>query len=67
MDGPDSELDSLTSMVCFGSLDIDPSRIPKGCIIPSKLTFSIVFNADGSFKKYKCRLVLRGDIIPHLN
>jgi len=56
------ELESLQSMGCFGPLDVDPSQIPKGQIIPSKLIFSIVFNADGSFKKYKCRLVLRGDL-----
>ena len=31
------ELESLRSMACFGPLDIDPSNIPKGHIIPSKL------------------------------
>jgi len=60
--GSGGELESLQSMACFGPLDIDPSNIPKGHIIPSKLIFSIVFNADGTFKKYKCRLVLRGDL-----
>ena len=60
--GTGGELDSLKSMECFGPLDVDIKSIPKGQIIPSKLIFSIVFNADGSFKKYKCRLVLRGDL-----
>jgi hypothetical protein len=60
--GPGGELDSLKTMDCFGLLDTDISTIPKGQLIPSKLIFSIVFNADGSFKKYKCRLVLRGDL-----
>ena len=60
--GTGGELDSLKLMECFGLLDVDIKSIPKGQIIPSKLIFSIVFNADGSFKKYKCRLVLRGDL-----
>ena len=60
--GSGGELESLQSMAGFGPLDIDPSNIHKGHIISSKLIFSIVFNADGSFKKYKCRLVLRGDL-----
>ena len=47
-------------MDCFGLLDTNLSTTPKSHLIPSKLIFSIVFNADGSFKKYKCRLALRG-------
>ena len=31
--------------------------IPKGRLISSKAIFSIVYNPDGSFKKYKARLV----------
>ena len=60
--GIGGELDSLKSMECFGPLDVDIKSIPKGQIIPSKLIFSIVFNANGSFKKYKCQFVLRGDL-----
>jgi hypothetical protein len=37
--------------------------IPKGRLISSKAIFSIVYNPDGSFKKYKARLVARGDML----
>ena len=37
--------------------------IPKGRLIYSKAIFSIVYNPDGTFKKYKARLVARGDIL----
>ena len=36
---------------------------PKGLLISSKAIFSIVYNPDGSFKKYKARLVARGDML----
>ena len=37
--------------------------ISKGRLISSKAIFSIVYNPDGSFKKYKARLVARGDML----
>ena len=37
--------------------------IPKGRLISSKAIFSIVYNPDGTFKKYKARLVARGDML----
>ena len=37
--------------------------IPKGRLISSKAIFSIVYNPDGTFKKYKTRLVARGDML----
>ncbi len=37
--------------------------IPKGRLISSKAIFSIVYNPDSSFKKYKARLVARGDML----
>ena len=36
--------------------------IPKGRLISSKAISSIVYNPDGTFKKYKARLVVRGDL-----
>ena len=37
--------------------------IPKGRLIFSKAIFSIVYNPDGTFKKYKARLVARDDML----
>ena len=37
--------------------------IPKDRLISSKAIFSIVYNPDGTFKKYKARLVARGDML----
>ena len=37
--------------------------VPKGRLISSKVIFSIVYNPVGTFKKYKDRLVARGDML----
>ena len=37
--------------------------IPKGRLISGKAIFSIVYNPDGTFKKYKARLVTHGDML----
>jgi len=43
------------------AVDIDESMIPKQLILPSQLLYEKQYNPDGSLKKYKCRLVIRGD------
>ena len=40
---------------------INVKDIPKNLILPSMLIYDKQFYPDGSFKKYKCRLVIRGD------
>ena len=39
----------------------DEVNIPKNLILPSQLIFEKQFNPDGTLKKHKCRLVIRGD------
>ena len=41
----------------------DPKAIPKGRLISSRVIFSIIYNPDGTFKKFKARLVARGDML----
>jgi len=55
------ELSSLRTMSTFKEFTGDPATIPKGKLINSKIIFDIVYNPDGSFKKFKARLVARGD------
>ena len=58
-----TELQSIKERGCF--IDIDETKlIPKDRIIDSKLVFDIRYNPDGSIKKFKCRLVARGDKQP---
>ena len=58
-----TELKSIKERGCF--IDIDETKlIPKDRIIESKLVFDIRYNPDGSIKKFKCRLVARGDKQP---
>jgi hypothetical protein len=45
----------------------DPKDIAKGSLLSSKAIFSIVYNPDGTFKKYKARLVARGDMLHHIH
>jgi hypothetical protein len=55
------ELSSLKNMSTFKEFTGDPTTIPKGKLIHSKIIFDIVYNPDGTFKKFKARLVARGD------
>ena len=57
----DEELRSLSNMSTFKEFLGDPASIPKGKLIHSKIIFDIVYNPDGTFKKFKARLVARGD------
>jgi hypothetical protein len=54
------ELSNLHHMHTFSPVSSTES-VPKYKIGHSKLIFNKKFNADGSFNKYKCRLVFLGD------
>ena len=63
LDALNSELNSLRTMDIYNSsdqLDI-ASSVPQHKIGSSKLIFSKKLHPDGTFDKYKCRLVFRGD------
>ena len=40
---------------------VDPSMIDPSLLMPSKFVFDMQYNPDGSFHKFKIRLVVRGD------
>ena len=56
------EINSLKENNTFADIEFDFSTIPKSKIVPSQLVFDIRKNPDGTIKKYKCRLVARGDL-----
>lgn len=57
-----SELESLRTMNVYNSTDLlDIASVPQHKVGTSKLIFSKKLHPDGSFDKYKCRLVFRGD------
>ena len=60
------EIGSLKSMNTFCEYFGDPKLIPKGSLLSSKAIFTIVYNPDGSFKKFKARLVARGDQLKNI-
>ena len=60
------ELKSLKDMKTFKKYFGDVKDIPKGALLSSKAIFSIVFNPDGTFKKFKARLVARGDMLKNI-
>ena len=60
------EISSLKTMKMFVEFLGKPADIPKGSLLSSKAIISIVYNPDGSFKKFKARLVARGDILKNI-
>jgi hypothetical protein len=62
-----AEINSLKDMNTFTAFLGDPKDIAKGSLLSSKAIFSIVYNPDGTFKKYKARLVARGDMLHNLH
>ena len=56
-----SEMASMASMQAFSELSISLADVPRSKIISSKFIFDAKYNPDGTFQKYKCRLVARGD------
>ena len=56
-----NELHSFVDNTVWKLPNVDLKDIPKNLILPSMLIYDKQYNPDGSFKKYKCRLVIRGD------
>ena len=56
-----SKIASLKDMHTFIPYTDDVKLIPKGSLLSSKAIFNIVYNPDGTFKKFKACLVARGD------
>jgi hypothetical protein len=61
-----AEIQSLKDMNTFTEYLGDPKEIAKGSLLSSKAIFTMVYNPDGSFKKYKARLVARGDMLQNI-
>ena len=59
----DEEISSVKTMKTFITYFGKPSDIPKGLLLSSKAIFSIIYNPDGTFKKFKARLEARGDML----
>ena len=55
------ELKNMYKNTVWSSELIDEKLIPKSLILPSQLLYEIQMNPDGTLKKFKCRLVIRGD------
>ena len=61
-----SEFTSLQDMHTFIPYTDNVNLIPKGSLLSSKAIFKIVYNPDGTFKKFKARLVARGDPLKNI-
>ena len=62
-----AEVQSLKDMKTFTEYIGDPKEITKGSLLSSKAIFNMVYNPDGTFKKFKARLVARGDMLKNLH
>jgi hypothetical protein len=63
----DEEISSLWTMSTWKDFSGDLKSIPPGRLIGSKILFDIVYNPDGTFKKFKARIVARGDQLKSLD
>jgi hypothetical protein len=54
------ELESFVKLGVWKLPDVDIASIPKQLILPSRALFDEVYNADGTFKKHKCRITAGG-------
>jgi hypothetical protein len=57
----DKECDSFKEKQTYKLPSIPISEIPKDQILPSMFVFDLKKLPDGSFDKFKCRIVVRGD------
>ena len=57
------EISSLKEMKTLIAYLGYPTNTPNGSILSSKAIFTIVYNPDGTFKKFKARLVAKGDML----
>ena len=55
------KISSLWTMSTWKFFSGDLKSIPPGRLIGSKVILDIVYNPDGTFKKFKARIVARGD------
>jgi len=55
------ELNSWATNSTWCEIDCDISLIALSLIVPSKFVFDVQYHPDGSFSKFKIRLVARGD------
>jgi hypothetical protein len=67
MEALDNELLTLRKMECHRHFFGDALTIPKGRLVNSRIVFDIVYNSDGTFKKFKALLVARDDQLHQLD
>ena len=60
------EISSLKEMKTFVAYLGHPKDIPKGSLLSSKAISTMVYNPDGTFKKVKACLVVRGDMLKNI-
>ena len=58
-----TEIERLIAMGTFEAYLGPLSDIDPGALLSSKAIFELVYNPDGTFKKFKCRIVARGDML----
>jgi hypothetical protein len=56
-----TEYNSWSYNGCVIPLDCDPSQLDPSLIGDLMILWDIKYKPDGSFDKYKCRIVFRGD------
>jgi len=61
IDAKDKECNSFKERNTYVLPSVPIDQIPKELIIPSKIVFDIKTHPDGSFDKFKIRIVARGD------
>jgi hypothetical protein len=61
LDAKDKECNSFKERQTYVLPSVPIDQIPKELIIPSKIVFDIKTHPDGSFDKFKIRIVARGD------
>ena len=60
------EISSLKTMKTFVEYIGKPSDIPKGSLLLFKAISTIAHNPDDTFKKFKARLVARGNMLKNI-
>ena len=63
MSALDDEMERLLKMGSYDAFFGDINSIDRGKLLSSKCIFSIKYKPDGTFDKYKCRIVARGDML----
>jgi hypothetical protein len=63
MSSLDDEMERLLKMGSYEAFFGDINTIDRGKLLRSKCIFSIKYKPDGTFDKYTCRIVTRGDML----